>query len=61
MLYLELYKQSMTNEDIENEYRLNYIKYLDNKRKEFILINSKLRHKLMNNQNIIIKKNIKFK
>ena len=60
MTYLEPYKQSMTNEDIENEQRLKYIKYLDDKRKEYIFINNKLKHKLMNNQNINIKKKIEY-
>ena len=60
MAYLEPYKQSMTNEDIENEQRLKYIKYLDDKRKEFILKNNKLKNKLMNNQNINIKKKIEY-
>ena len=60
MTQLEPYKQSMTNKDIENEQRLKYIKYLDDKRKEYILINNKLRHKLMNNQNINIKKKIEY-
>ena len=57
---LESYKQSMTNEDIENEQRLKYIKFLDDKRKEYILKNNKLRHILMNNQNINIKKKIEY-
>ena len=35
MAYVEPYKQSMTNEDIENEQTLEYIKYLDNKIKEY--------------------------
>ena len=60
MTYLEPYKQSMTNEDLENEERLKYIKYLDDKRKGFIIINNKLRHKLMNNQNINIRKKIEY-
>ena len=60
MAYLEPYKQSMTNEDIANEQRLKYIKYLDDKRKEFILKNNKLKNKLMNNQNINIKKKIEY-
>ena len=60
MTQLEPYRQSMTNQDIENEQRLKYIKYLDDKRKEYILINNKLRHKLMNNQNINIKKKIEY-
>ena len=60
MAYLEPYKQSMTNEDIANEETLKYIKYLDDKRKQFIQINNKLRHKLMNNQNINIKKKIEY-
>ena len=60
MAILEPYSQSMTNEDIENEQRLKYIKYLDDKRKEYILINNKLRHKLINNENINIKKKIEY-
>ena len=60
MAYLEPYEQSMTNEDIANEQRLKYIKYLDDKRKEYILKNNKLKHQLMNNQNINIKKKIKY-
>ena len=60
MSYIEPYKQSLTNEDIENEQRLKYIKYLDDKRKEYIIINNKLRHKLMNNQNINIRKKIEY-
>ena len=60
MSYLEPYKTSMTNEDIENEQLLNYIKFLDKKRKEYILINNKLKHKLMNNQNINIRKKIEY-
>ena len=56
--YLEPYKQSMTNEDIENEHRLKYIKYLEEKRKEHICLNNKLKNKLMNNQNI--KKRIEY-
>ena len=60
MAYLEPYKQSMTNEDIANEETLKYIKYLDDKRKEFIQINNKLKHKLMNNHNINIKKKIEY-
>ena len=60
MAILEHYSQSMTNEDIENEQRLKYIKYLDDKRKEYILINNKLRHKLINNENINIKKKIEY-
>ena len=60
MSYVEPYKQSMTNEDIENEQRLKYIKYLDDKLKERVLINNKLKQKLMTNQNINIKKKIKY-
>ena len=60
MSQFEPYKRSMTNEDIEIEQRLKYIKYLDDKRKEFILINNKLRNKLMKNQNINIKKKIEY-
>ena len=60
MTYLEPYKQSMTNEDIENEQRIKYMKYLDDKRKEYIKINNKLKHKLMNNQHINIKKKIEY-
>ena len=60
MTQLEPYRQSMTNQDIENEQRLKYIKYLDDKRKEYILINNKLRHKLINNENINIKKKIEY-
>ena len=60
MASLEPYKQSMTNEDIENEQRIKYMKYLDDKRKEYIYINNKLRHKLMSNQNINIKKKIEY-
>lgn len=60
MDYFQPYKQSITNEDIENEQNLKYIQYLDNKRKDFILINHKLKHKLMNNQNINIKKKIEY-
>lgn len=60
MSYVEPYKQSMTNEDIENEQRLKYIKYLDDKIKERVLINNKLKQKLMTNQNINIKKKIEY-
>ena len=60
MSYVEPYKQSMTNEDIENEQRLKYIKYLDDKIKECVLINNKLKQKLMTNQNINIKKKIEY-
>ena len=60
MSYVEPYKQSMTNEDIENEERLKYIKYLDDKLKERVLINNKLKQKLMTNQNINIKKKIEY-
>ena len=60
MSYVEPYKQSMTNEDIENEQRLKYIKYLDEKLKERVLINNKLKQKLMTNQNINIKKKIEY-
>jgi len=61
MAYLEPYnKHTMTNEDIENEQRMKYIKFLDDKRKEYIIINNKLRHKLINNQNINIKKKIEY-
>ena len=60
MSQFEPYKRSMTNEDIEIEQRLKYIKYLDDKRKEFIIINNKLRNKLMKNQNINIKKKIEY-
>ena len=60
MSYVEPYKQSMTNEDIENEQRLKYIKYLDDKLKERVLINNKLKQKLMTNQNINIKKKIEY-
>ena len=61
MAYLEPYnKHVMTNEDIENEQRIKYIKFLDDKRKEYIAINNKLRHKLINNQNINIKKKIEY-
>ena len=56
MAYLEPYKQSMTNEDIENEQIMKYIKYLDDKRKKNIFINNKLKQKSMNNQNISMKK-----
>ena len=60
MSYVEPYKQSMTNEDIENEQTLEYIKYLDNKIKEFVLLNNKLKQKLMSNQNINLKKKIEY-
>ena len=60
MSYVEPYKQSMTNEDIENEQRFKYIKYLDDKIKECVLINNKLKQKLMTNQNINIKKKIEY-
>ena len=60
MSYVEPYKQSMTNEDIENEQRLKYIKYLDDKIKECVLINNKLKQKLMTNQNINIRKKIEY-
>ena len=60
MSYVEPYKQSMTNEDIENEQRFKYIKYLDDKIKERVLINNKLKQKLMTNQNINIKKKIEY-
>ena len=60
MSYVEPYKQSMTNEDMENEQRLKYIKYLDDKIKECVLINNKLKQKLMTNQNINIKKKIEY-
>jgi len=60
MAYVEPYKQSMTNEDIENEQTLEYIKYLDNKIKEFVLLNNKLKQKLMSNQNINLKKKIEY-
>ena len=60
MAYTEPYKQSMTNEDIENEQRMKYIKYLDDKIKEFVLLNNKLKQKLMTNQNINIKKKIEY-
>ena len=60
MAYVEPYKQSMTNEDIENEQRLKYIKYLDDKIKEYVLVNNKLKQKLMTNQNINIKKKIEY-
>lgn len=60
MTYLEPYKQSMTNEDIENEQIMKYIKYLDDKRKKNIYINNKLKQKSMNNQNISMKKKIEY-
>ena len=60
MAYLEPYKQSMTNEDIENEQIMKYIKYLDDKRKKNIFINNKLKQKSMNNQNISMKKKIEY-
>ena len=60
MTYVEPYEQSMTNEDIENEETLKYIKYLDNKNKEYVLINNKLKQKLMTNQNINLKKKIEY-
>jgi len=60
MAYLEPYKQSMTNEDIENEQIMKYIKYLDDKRKKNIYINNKLKQKSMNNQNISMKKKIEY-
>jgi hypothetical protein len=60
MAYVEPYKQSMTNEDMENEQRLKYIKYLDDKIKEYVLVNNKLKQKLMTNQNINIKKKIEY-
>ena len=60
MAYVEPYKQSMTKEDIENEQTLEYIKYLDNKIKEFVLLNNKLKQKLMSNQNINLKKKIEY-
>ena len=60
MSYLEPYKQSMTNEDIENEQRIKYIKYLVDRQKEYIYINNKLKHKLKNNQNISIKKKVEY-
>ena len=60
MAYLEPYKQSMTNEDIENEQIMKYIKYLDDKRKKNIFINNKLKQKSMNNQNKKKKKKIEY-
>ena len=60
MAYVEPFKQSMTNEDMENEQRLKYIKYLDDKIKEYVLVNNKLKQKLMTNQNINIKKKIEY-
>ena len=60
MSYVEPYKQSMSNEDIENEQRVKYIKYLDDKIKEYVLVNNKLKQKLMTNQNINIKKKIEY-
>ena len=60
MSYVEPYKQSMTNEDIENEQRLKYIKYLEDKIKSKVMINNKLRQKLMTNQNFNIKKKIEY-
>ena len=60
MAYLEPYKQSMSNEDIENEQIMKYIKYLDDKRKKNIYINNKLKQKSMNNQNISMKKKIEY-
>ena len=58
MMNLEPYKQSLTNEDIEKEQRLKYIKYLDDKKKDYILKNNILKHKLENDQNINIRKKI---
>ena len=60
MAYVEPFKQSMTNEDIENEQRLKYIKYLEDKIKSKVMINNKLRQKLMTNQNFNIKKKIEY-
>jgi len=58
--YVEPFKQSMTNEDIENEQNMQYIKYLGDKIKSYILVNNKLKQKLMTNQNINIKKKIEY-
>ena len=58
--YVEPFKQSMTNEDIENEQNMQYIKYLGDKIKTYILVNNKLKQKLMTNQNINIKKKIEY-
>ena len=60
MAYVEPFKQSMTNEDIENEQRLKYIKYLEDKIKSKVMINNKLRQKLMTNQNFNLKKKIEY-
>ena len=45
---------------MKRKQRLKYIKYLDDKIKECVLINNKLKQKLMTNQNINIKKKIEY-
>lgn len=55
--YLVPYQSSMTNEDMEHEQRLKYIKYLEEKRKKYILFNNKLKFELKS-KNISVKKKI---
>lgn len=55
--YLGSYKPSMTNEDMEHEQRLQYIKYLEDKRKDYILCNNKLKYELKN-KGVSLKKKI---
>ena len=45
---IEPYKNSMSNEEIEQEQCLNYIKYLEGKRKKYILLNNKLKYDIKN-------------
>lgn len=55
--YLGPYQSEMTNEDLEHEQRLKYIKYLEDKKKKFIIINNKIKYELKN-KNIPTKKKI---